>query len=59
VVAKTVRDRWMRRSDRQHPGYGFERNKGYGTREHLGALEQLGPSRIHRRSFTPVASWSI
>jgi ribonuclease HII len=55
VVAKVVRDRWMRVLDRRHPGYGFLRHKGYGTPAHLSALRRLGPSPEHRRSFSPVA----
>lgn len=55
VVAKVTRDRWMGRMHRRFPGYGFDRHKGYGTRAHLAALESLGPCRIHRRSYEPVA----
>jgi len=55
IVAKVHRDAWMRQLDREHPGYGFARHMGYGTPIHLRALEQLGPSPIHRRSFSPVA----
>ncbi len=55
VVAKVHRDALMGRLDAEHPGYGFARHKGYPTREHLAALERLGPSPIHRRSFAPVA----
>lgn len=51
IVAKFVRDRWMAVLDRRHPGYGFCRNMGYGTEEHFKALERLGPSPVHRRSF--------
>lgn len=54
VIAKVVRDRWMRSLDRAHPGYGFAVHKGYGTARHLEALRRLGPSPIHRRSFSPV-----
>jgi ribonuclease HII len=54
IVAKVVRDRWMERLDRLHPGYGFSKHKGYGTREHQKALEKLGPSPIHRRTYEPV-----
>ena len=54
VVAKVVRDRIMQCLDRVWPGYGFSRHKGYGTPEHLAALERLGPCPIHRYSFTPV-----
>jgi ribonuclease HII len=54
IVAKVRRDRLMIELDRQHPGYGFARHKGYGTREHLDALARLGPCGIHRRSFAPL-----
>lgn len=55
IVAKVARDRLMNEADRKYPGYGFSRNKGYGTREHMGALNRQGPCRIHRASFAPVA----
>ena len=55
IVAKVARDKLMREADRRYPGYGFYRNKGYGTREHMGALELQGPCIIHRVSFAPVA----
>jgi ribonuclease HII len=54
IVAKVARDRYMRGHDRRFSGYGFARNKGYATREHLEALRRLGPCEIHRRSFAPV-----
>ncbi len=54
VIAKVTRDRWMCDLDRQHPGYGFAKHKGYGTRVHVEALEKLGPCPAHRRSFEPV-----
>ena len=54
IVAKVTRDRHMRVHDRRFSGYGFARNKGYATREHLEALRRLGPCEIHRRSFAPV-----
>ena len=54
IVAKVARDRYMRGHDRRFSGYGFARNKGYATREHLAALRRLGPCEIHRRSFAPV-----
>jgi ribonuclease HII len=56
IVAKVLRDGLMRRVDRRHPGYGFARNAGYGTAEHLLALARLGPTSHHRRSFRPVAA---
>jgi ribonuclease HII len=54
VLAKVVRDRIMDQLDRVWPGYGFARHKGYGTPEHLEALERLGPCALHRYSFRPV-----
>ena len=54
VVAKVLRDGAMRRLAREHAGYGFERNCGYGTLEHRLALAQLGPCRIHRLSYAGV-----
>ena len=45
----------MRDYARAHPQYGWERNMGYGTAEHLAALRQHGPTPLHRRSFAPVA----
>ncbi|TBW32316.1 ribonuclease HII [Siculibacillus lacustris] len=55
IVAKVIRDRLMVLAAVDHPGWGFERHKGYGTATHLEALERLGASPIHRRSFAPVA----
>jgi ribonuclease HII len=54
IVAKAARDRMMRAIDRRFPGYDFAVHKGYGTAAHLSALECLGPSPVHRRSFAPV-----
>ncbi|OGS01683.1 MAG: hypothetical protein A2V88_11015, partial [Elusimicrobia bacterium RBG_16_66_12] len=54
IVAKVVRDRWMTSQDRRFPGYGFVQHKGYGTKTHLAALEELGPCSAHRRSYAPV-----
>ncbi|MDI3298218.1 MAG: ribonuclease HII [Bacillota bacterium] len=51
VLAKVVRDAQMEELDRLHPGYGWARNKGYGTAEHRAAIARLGASRLHRRSF--------
>ena len=48
IVAKVVRDRLMRRLALRYPGYGWERNAGYGTRDHLDALRTLGPTAHHR-----------
>jgi ribonuclease HII len=54
VVAKVVRDDAMRALSEHHSGYGFERNRGYGTSEHRGALAELGPCRVHRLSYAGV-----
>ncbi len=51
IIAKVTRDRYMREMDALYPQYGFARNKGYGTREHIEALRTYGPCPIHRRSF--------
>jgi len=54
VIAKVARDIIMQGFASKYPGYGFERHKGYPTREHLQLLSKLGPSNIHRKSFAPV-----
>ena len=54
IVAKVTRDRIMVDLDAVHPGYGWARNKGYGTLDHRRALAELGPCDAHRRSFAPV-----
>jgi ribonuclease HII len=54
VMAKVTRDRMMLTIHEQFPNYNFARHKGYGTPEHLAALDQYGPSPVHRRSFAPV-----
>lgn len=59
ILAKQHRDRVMRAAARDHPHYGWERNMGYGTAEHLAALRRHGPSPLHRRSFAPVAQLSL
>jgi ribonuclease HII len=56
IVAKVSRDREMAHLALRFPGYGFEQHKGYATPEHLEALQRLGPSPLHRRSFAPVRS---
>lgn len=55
IAAKVHRDRRMAALARQYPGYGWERNKGYGTAEHAAGLARYGVSPQHRRSFRPVA----
>jgi ribonuclease HII len=54
IVAKVTRDRLMADLARHFPGYGWERNAGYGTPEHQAALRRLGVTPHHRRSFAPV-----
>jgi ribonuclease HII len=54
IVAKVTRDKIMSDYAREHPGYGWETNKGYGTPEHHRALDALGLTPLHRRSFAPV-----
>ncbi len=55
ILAKVSRDAHMSRMAGIYPGYGFERHKGYATEDHLASLARIGPCRIHRRSFAPVA----
>lgn len=55
IVAKVTRDAEMTTLSEQHPGYGWERNAGYGTPEHLRALDRLGVTPQHRRSFRPIS----
>jgi len=54
IIAKVARDQLMVEFDRVYPGYGLAQHKGYGTRQHLACLSQLGPCPIHRQSFKPV-----
>ncbi|HEY0045064.1 MAG TPA: ribonuclease HII [Allosphingosinicella sp.] len=54
IVAKVTRDGMMRDYAREHQGYGWETNKGYPTPDHCRALNELGPTPLHRRSFAPV-----
>lgn len=51
IIAKVTRDRLMVQYDEILPGYGFAQHKGYGSREHIEAIQRLGPTQIHRRSF--------
>ena len=55
IVAKEWRDRIMLEAAERYPNYGWDRNKGYPTRDHIAALEQYGPCPLHRKSFGPVA----
>jgi ribonuclease HII len=54
ILAKVARDRALEQWDRVFPGYGLAQNKGYATPDHRAALEQLGPTSLHRFSFEPV-----
>ncbi|WP_218924816.1 ribonuclease HII [Bacillus sp. AFS015802] len=54
IVAKVTRDRLMKEYAETYPGYAFEKNAGYGTKEHLMGLEKLGVTPLHRKSFSPV-----
>ena len=51
IIAKVTRDRIMREWDEIYPMYGFEQNKGYGTKKHIEAIKEFGPCPIHRKSF--------
>jgi ribonuclease HII len=55
LIAKVTRDKAMKKYAKKYPNYGFERHKGYGTKLHQAQLAVLGPCKIHRRSFAPVA----
>jgi ribonuclease HII len=55
VLAKVYRDRMLIELDREYPGYGLARHKGYGSPAHIEALARLGPTPLHRKSFHPVA----
>lgn len=59
IIAKEWRDRLMLEAAVVHPHYGWERNKGYGTAEHMEALRVHGPTPLHRRSFAPVAQLTL
>ena len=59
ILAKTTRDAMLVELDRIYPDYGFANHKGYGTPEHLAALNALGPCPAHRRSFAPVVQKSF
>ena len=59
ILAKTARDEDCFRLDREYPGYGFAKHKGYPTPEHMKALAKLGPCPEHRRSFGPVSQMEL
>ena len=57
IVAKSKRDAFMASLSKLYPGYGWEKNAGYGTREHLAAIEREGITVHHKRSFKPIAKY--
>ncbi len=59
IIAKEHRDRFMVAAARDFPAFGWERNMGYGTAQHLAALRQYGPTPLHRTSFAPVAQMQL
>lgn len=59
IIAKSCRDRLMARLAVRHPGYCWDSNAGYGTAEHLEALDRLGPTRHHRWSFQPLSQFTL
>ncbi len=59
ILAKVTRDHYMQDLAKQYPQYGFERHAGYGTREHMQAIQQYGITAHHRRSFAPVAQMEL
>jgi ribonuclease HII len=54
IIAKVTRDRMLVEYDKEHPEYGFSSHKGYGTAEHIAALNEHGPCKLHRYSFSKV-----
>lgn len=58
ILAKVTRDRWCEQIDQQHPQYGFAKHKGYGTAQHLAALQKHGATPLHRTSFAPVRAYA-
>lgn len=56
IIAKTTRDEMMIDHSKRYPNFGFEKNMGYGTKEHLEGLKNYGTCSIHRRSFEPIKS---
>ncbi|MEP1607003.1 MAG: ribonuclease HII, partial [Marinomonas sp.] len=59
IIAKEYRDRIMIAAAKDHPEYGWETNKGYGSKHHMKALRKHGPTPLHRRSFAPVAQAAL
>lgn len=59
IIAKTWRDRLMCEAANQYPHYGWDRNKGYGSKEHMQALQDHGPTPLHRKSYAPIAQLAL
>ncbi|WP_050181471.1 ribonuclease HII [Domibacillus robiginosus] len=59
IIAKVTRDRLMKQYAEEYPGYGFEKNMGYGTQEHIEGLKQFGVTPQHRRTFAPIKNMII
>ncbi len=57
ILAKVTRDEFMEKMDVKYPNYGFKKNKGYGTKAHMEALEKYGPCPIHRKTYAPVSKY--
>ena len=57
ILAKVSRDQYMAKMDQKYPNYGFKHNMGYCTKMHMKALEELGPTPIHRKTFYPVSKY--
>jgi ribonuclease HII len=58
ILAKVTRDRWCEQIDLKHPEYGFAKHKGYGTAQHMAALQKHGATPLHRTSFAPVRAYA-
>lgn len=56
IIAKVTRDRLMVAMHEKYPAYGFDKHKGYGTKQHINAIKQFGPCEIHRQTFEPMPS---
>lgn len=59
ILAKNARDEYMEKLHLEYPEYGFDQNAGYGTKQHLDALEKYGPMKEHRKSFEPIKSMMV
>jgi ribonuclease HII len=59
ILAKVTRDRWCEQIDVAHPEYGFAKHKGYGTAQHMAALQKHGATPLHRTSFAPVRAYAL